>query len=343
MSKVVLKGAFSRREALRGLGTALLAIPLAEALACSGEAVTSASNSSSSSGSGSGFTSASSSSGSAGTTGSGSTSGSSSSSGSSGSSGTSGSALTGWATGGTAAMLARASYPDPFARGTGSTCTIDCEATIGPCHTTSPEVADPSQGWSGIPVRLSLKVVDSNCQPVQGALVEIWHTNYKGIYSGRINSMCNTAESDRAANYFRAYQVTDANGRVDFDTCFPGWYSSRAVHIHFRIQKGTYDASDSAQAWVISQFFFTDDLVKAIFANEPLYKDFGQPETLLTTDNVTGGTADKSAYVLDIQKLSDGAMLASKTIVLRAALTDSTCALTGAGSGGGSGGPGPHP
>lgn len=238
-----------------------------------------------------------------------------------------------WATGGTAAMVAVASYPDPFATASGSSCTLTCGATIGPCHTTSPERADVSDGWDGIPVRLALRVVDESCQPVEDVIVEIWHTNYKGIYSGQINAMCNKDEADRVAGYFRGYQRTDADGVVRFDTCYPGWYSGRVVHIHFRVISGGYDASDSARAEVVSQLFFPDALNASIFGDQSLYEDYGQPDTQLGTDNVVGGESDPSNYVLDVERMSDGAMLASKTIVLRST-SGSACALQGSGGGG---------
>jgi len=234
---------------------------------------------------------------------------------------------TAWATGGTAAMTAKASYPDPFAAGGGSSCELMCQATIGPCHTTSPERQDVSDGWDGMPVRLALELVDEGCNPIEDAIVEIWHTNHQGVYSGRINAMCNATEAERAAQFFRGYQRTDANGRVDFDTCFPGWYRGRAVHIHFRVQTGTYDASDSAAAVVVSQLFFTDELVSEIFDGEPLYEDFGQPDTWLTNDNIIGGTNVKTPYVCDVQRTSDGAMLASKRLVVRASTATANCSL----------------
>ena len=233
--------------------------------------------------------------------------------------------LTGWATGGTAAMTAKATYPDPFGAGAGSSCELMCQTTIGPCHTTSPERVDVSDGWYGLPVRLSLRVVDTDCRPLAGAIVEIWHTNYKGVYSGRIATMCNSAEADRQAQYFRGYQVSDGDGRVDFDTCFPGWYPGRVVHIHFRVMTGAYDASDSAVASVVSQIFFSDELVTSIFASEPLYEAFGQPDTTIGTDNIIGREDDPSPYVLDVAPLSDGAMLASKTLIVR---TDASALCT---------------
>ena len=229
---------------------------------------------------------------------------------------TDGGPVTGWATGGTAAMLARDSYPNPFAGSSGSSCSVTCAATIGPCHTASPERADVSDAWDGLPVRLALRVVDATCAPISNAIVEIWHTNPIGVYSGRIAPICNTEEEDRAAQYFRGYLRTDTDGRVDFDTCFPGWYRGRAIHIHFRIMTGDYDGSDSAAAEVVSQLFFSDELVSQIFTSEPNYRDLGQPDTSNATDSVLGG-ADPTPYVCDVARMSDGAMQASKTIVVR--------------------------
>lgn len=223
----------------------------------------------------------------------------------------------GWATGGTAAMTARASYPNPFAGTSGTSCELQCQTTLGPCHTTSPLRLDISDGWDGLPVRLSLRLVDADCRALAGSIVEVWHTSPAGVYSGRINPMCNADEADRAAQYFRGYQVSDADGRVDFDTCFPGWYRGRVVHIHYRVMSGAYDAADSAAAVVVSQLFFASDLVASIFDREPIYADFGQPDTTLANDNVIGGERDLGRYLLDTTRASDGAMIASKTLVVR--------------------------
>ncbi|WP_426752119.1 hypothetical protein [Myxococcus sp. Y35] len=46
------------------------------------------------------------------------------------------------------------------------------------------------------------------------------------------SDFCTSGDAEaRAARWFRGVQTTDANGRVNFDTCFPGWYSSRTIHI----------------------------------------------------------------------------------------------------------------
>lgn len=154
----------------------------------------------------------------------------------------------GWATGGTARIGATVRAANPFGDAGASLCRLACEATIGPCHTLSPERSDISDGWDGLPMHMQLRIVDAQCQPVEGAIVEVWHTNHTGGYSGRIVAMCNNNEDDLERRFFRGWQRTDGDGIVRFDSCFPGWYSSRANHVHLRVMKGDYDPEDSATA-----------------------------------------------------------------------------------------------
>lgn len=235
-----------------------------------------------------------------------------------------------WATGGTRVITG--TYPDPFAAATATACALICQTTIGPCHTLSPERADVSDGVEGLPVLLSLRILDERCAPLEGVIVEIWHTNRLGIYSGNISAMCNTDASDRAAMYFRGYQRSDARGRVTFKTCFPGWYTSRAVHIHVRVLRGDYQASDAAAAAVITQLVFSDALVQSIFSSQAGYSARGQPDTLLARDNVVGSVSDRSPYTTDVARAADGVMLASKTLIVRdASSTTALCSIGGMG------------
>src|SRR5690606_14806471 len=54
-----------------------------------------------------------------------------------------------WASGGTARIGDAARFPDPFGDDLSTACALTCMATIGPCHTTSPERRDVSYGWDG--------------------------------------------------------------------------------------------------------------------------------------------------------------------------------------------------
>ncbi len=236
----------------------------------------------------------------------------------------------GWVVGGTAAMIDAANYPNPFANDTGTECALTCAMTLGPCFAESVVRQDISEGYPGLPVRLALRLVQADgCTPVAGAEVDIWHCSVLGLYSGDdASDFCTSGDSDaRSHRFFRGTQTSDADGQVRFDTCFPGWYSSRAIHIHFQVR---LDGNE----YVVSQLFFPEDITADIFSTLAGYVDRGQPDTTHTTDTVLGGT-DASPYIVNVARMSDGAMLASKTIVLRSSLDDSLCNV------GGTGGPPP--
>lgn len=222
--------------------------------------------------------------------------------------------IEGWATGGTAAMTAKDRYPNPFTTAAAG-CVLTCQTTLGPCHEPAPERQDISDGWDGIPVRLALRIVDDECNPIANAAVDVWHTNHRGSYSGSI-PFCNETESDARLAYFRGHQVTDGNGRVDFDTCYPGWYPGRVVHFHIRVQLGGYDGAASAASAVTTQLFFQDALNDEIFSEVEPYSDFGAPDTTLLNDGVVNGEDDLDRYILETAKLPDGAMHAWKTVVV---------------------------
>jgi protocatechuate 3,4-dioxygenase beta subunit len=219
---------------------------------------------------------------------------------------------TAWASGGTASMTDAASYPNPFATAVTS-CVLAATATAGPCTEAADQVRkDVSEGYSGLPMRLALRVVDASCNPVAGASVKIWHTQLTGSYSGDTPNagMCLEDQADSAKHYFRGLQTTDADGRVDFDSCFPGWYRGRAIHIH-------YTVSRNGKSYT-SQLVFEQALIDEIFTTHAEYKGFGLPDTPNATDNVVGN-GDLESFTLVTSRLSDGAMMAAKQLVVSVA------------------------
>lgn len=214
---------------------------------------------------------------------------------------------TSWASGGTRNLAA--SYPDPFTTPSTS-CVLAATATEGPCTEAADQVRkDISEGYPGLPTRLSLRVVDASCSPIAGATVKVWHTQLTGSYSGNTPNpgMCLEDQADSARHYFRGVQTTDPSGRVDFDTCFPGWYRGRAIHIH-------YTVSLDGRSYT-SQLVFDQALVNDIFTNHPDYRSFGLPDTPNASDNVVGN-ANLASYVTTAARMSDGALLASKQLVV---------------------------
>ncbi len=88
-------------------------------------------------------------------------------------------------------------------------------------------------------IYVSGRVLDENCQPIAGALVEIWQANKWGRYSHEADP--NPAPLD--PNFQGWGQViTDDNGNYSFKTIFPGPYPvskkwTRTPHIHFKVSK----------------------------------------------------------------------------------------------------------
>jgi protocatechuate 3,4-dioxygenase beta subunit len=253
-----------------------------------------------------------------------------------------------WATGGTAAMLGAASYPDPFDT-PGSTCTSTCILTQGPCWAPSAPVRrDISEGEPGIPLRLMLRILDADgCTPVNGAEVEIWYCNIEGQYSAedaQSPGFCTGNDAAALAGYFfRGRAIADVAGKVTFDGCFPGWYPGRSIHIHLLVRPAaSAGEATTTNAVAISQIFFPEALTAEIFETVSGYVEQRQPDTSFADDNVLTSVEDITPYVVAYERMSDGAMLAWKDIVIS---SSQSCGSGGVGGGGpGGGGPsGPPP
>jgi protocatechuate 3,4-dioxygenase beta subunit len=120
--------------------------------------------------------------------------------------------------------------------------------------------------------------INNGCTPLPGALVDVWHCDALGVYSDVADPTFDTT----GQQFLRGYQVTDANGMAKFVTIYPGWYSGRTVHIHFKIRTDP----DSAQGYEFtSQLFFDEALSDQVHAQEP-YASKGYRDTLNANDNI---------------------------------------------------------
>lgn len=87
---------------------------------------------------------------------------------------------------------------------------------------------DVTEDQTGVDLHLDLQFVDINtCEPVTDLLVDIWHCNATGVYSG----VSSTGQGGLDTTQFRGVQPTDDDGVTEFDTIVPGHYTGRAVHI----------------------------------------------------------------------------------------------------------------
>lgn len=185
-------------------------------------------------------------------------------------------------------------------------CVVRPEATEGPYYVDvgllrSDVRADSNTGevQPGAPLVLTFNVSQvsaGSCTPLEGATVEIWHCNADGAYSGVSDPGFDTS----ALNWLRGAQVTDASGVATFTTIYPGWYSGRCVHIHFKV-------SPSENAVFTSQLFFDDAFSEQVFTQEP-YAARGSADTPNSADNIyqdlllmtTSATGDGYAASFDI-------------------------------------------
>ncbi|RZK76432.1 MAG: intradiol ring-cleavage dioxygenase [Pedobacter sp.] len=144
--------------------------------------------------------------------------------------------------------------------GTGNTtCTVAPTETEGPFPTKVPSSytrTDITDGRTGYKMTAKL-TINSSCNPLTGAIVDIWHCDAEGNYSeyggGGMQST-----NYQSVHFLRGRQVTDAQGVVNFTTIFPGWYSGRATHIHVHVY------STSGNSLKITQIAFPEGSGSAV-------------------------------------------------------------------------------
>ena len=176
----------------------------------------------------------------------------------------------------------------PSGASTALDCVVRPEMTIGPYFVDeqlnrSDIRSEPSDNSvrEGLPLTLAIGVFDvanNSCTPITDAQVDVWHCDAQGVYSGVSDQSFDTT----GQKFLRGYQLTDGTGKVQFLTIYPGWYSGRAVHIHFTIRTKATDGSDYQ---FTSQFFFDDALTDQVHAQEP-YASKGQRNMHNTDDNI---------------------------------------------------------
>jgi protocatechuate 3,4-dioxygenase beta subunit len=168
------------------------------------------------------------------------------------------------------------------------TCVVRPEQTEGPYFVDerldrSDIRSDPSSGEvkAGLPLALTFavsQISSSACAPLSGAIVDVWHCDAAGSYSGVQDRSFDTT----GQQWLRGYQVTNDNGIAQFTSIFPGWYSGRTVHIHFKIRTG-FDEANSYE--FTSQLYFDKSFVDQVYAQEP-YAARGEQNTLNSADGI---------------------------------------------------------
>jgi len=159
---------------------------------------------------------------------------------------------------GGALWRARSSDAGPSAVASGAiSCVLSPEMTAGPYYLPGERLRrDIAEGKPGAPLALHLGVVDaSTCRPIAGAVVEVWHADAAGVYSG-----FGAGAGNRT--FLRGGQRTNAQGLAVFETIYPGWYPGRTVHVHVKVHV-------SGNVVHTGQLFFPDSLTDRVYRRAP--------------------------------------------------------------------------
>ena len=95
------------------------------------------------------------------------------------------------------------------------------------------------QNMAGTVVVLTGRVLNTNCQPVAGVLLDWWQADDDGEYDNR-------------GFRLRGHQFTDKRGNFQLETLVPGLYPGRTRHLHVKVQA-------PGQRVLTTQLFFPNE------------------------------------------------------------------------------------
>jgi protocatechuate 3,4-dioxygenase beta subunit len=163
---------------------------------------------------------------------------------------------------------------------------------------------DPTDGniKDGVPLWVVFNVSsvgDGTCTPIAGAQIDVWSCDAVGVYSGVSDAGFETV----GQKWLRGYQVTDDTGAAQFISVFPGWYSGRTTHFHFKIRT---DPSAETSYEFTSQLFFPEELIDTVYAQAPYSTKSGTRDTTNATDMHYANGGDQ--LLMELTEVSTGDM-----------------------------------
>lgn len=201
------------------------------------------------------------------------------------------------------------------------TCTLTASTTQGPYYFDADKIrGDVREDKQGAKLRLALQVQDSEtCKPIPHAVVEIWHCDAGGLYSGAEAASGGGGgtpptgppptgtpptggpppggdadlEPTDDKRYLRGAQVTNQRGIVEFTTIWPGWYRGRTIHVHVMVHVGN-------EKTLTTQLMFDETLNSAVMATEPYAQRTGR-DTFNDGDSIY-----QPSMLLKVTKARDG-------------------------------------
>lgn len=152
-----------------------------------------------------------------------------------------------------------------------TTCLLTPETTEGPYWVDGTLTRrNITEGKAGLPLAIRFTVLNAKtCRPIKNADVEIWHCDALGNYSG-VNGA--------ASRFLRGHQKSNASGKLEFLTIFPGWYRGRTPHIHMKVSVGGNTVHTG-------QIFVNEKITASVYKQKP-YAGRGIYDTPHASDNI---------------------------------------------------------
>lgn len=203
-----------------------------------------------------------------------------------------------------------------------STCVLAPDVVWGP-YAVDGEIYrhDVRENNTGVDLYLDIGVIDvETCEPLPDAYLTIWHCNATGYYSGFTGIDPDTAElMDGYAKmdngltdeetFLRGIMATNTEGMAEFLTIFPGYYTTRATHIHLTVQTNVTNSSsyNSASVQHIGQLFFEQDLIDSVYQLSPYAAHLETLDIITNAEDslYTSANADGYSSVISITQLGD--------------------------------------
>jgi protocatechuate 3,4-dioxygenase beta subunit len=115
----------------------------------------------------------------------------------------------------------------------------------------------------GIPLEINLVLehAGNDCAAIRGAAVYLWQCDRDGNYSMYSSGLVNE-------NYLRGVQPSDDNGRLTFQSIFPGCYVDRWPHIHFEVFESVEAAVGDGRRYTATQLALPIDVCNVVYATK---------------------------------------------------------------------------
>lgn len=148
--------------------------------------------------------------------------------------------------------------------------------------------------------------------------LEMWHCNSTGVYSGIVASGNGDSSDETNINntFLRGIQETDSDGVAQFESLFPGHYTSRATHIHLMVHVNATLFSNNTLgndvvASHVGQAFFDQSLISAVEETAPYSTNTqdlttNSDDSILSEETATDGVDPFHEYTLLGETISDG-------------------------------------